>query len=63
MPSGADLLPPTLFESAHKMSANQAAPQTPVAPFSGRNLSPSYATLESRRPPPATPSKVVEFWQ
>ena len=60
MPSGAGLLPPTLFESAHKMSANPSAPHTPVAPFSGRNLSPSYATLESRRPPPATPSPVPD---
>ena len=58
MPSGAGLLPPTLFESAHKMDASQAAPQTPVAPFSGRNLSPSYAAFEARRPPAPTPSPV-----
>ena len=60
MPSGAGLLPPTLFESAHKMDASQAAPQTPVAPFSGRNLSPSYAAFEVRRPPAPTPSPVPD---
>ena len=64
MPSGAGLLPPILFESAHKMDANQPAPLTPVAPFSGRNISSSYATFApaatlSATPPPApTPSPV-----
>ena len=38
MPSGAGPLPPILFESAHKMDTNQPVPQTPVAPFSGRNI-------------------------
>ena len=64
MPSGAGLLPPILFESAHKMDANQPAPLTPIAPFSGRNISSSYATFApaatlSATPPPApTPSPV-----
>ena len=60
MPSGAGLLPPTLFESAHKMDASQAAPQTPVAPFSGRNLSPSYAAFGAGRPPTPAPSPVPD---
>ena len=60
MPSGAGLLPPTLFENAHKMDASQAAPQTPVAPFSGRNLYPSYAAFGAGRPPTPAPSPVPD---
>ena len=55
MPSGAGLLPPILFESAHKMDAEQPAPLTPVAPFSGRNISSSYAAFAPTATPSATP--------
>ena len=55
MPSGAGLLPPILVESAHKMDASRPTPQTPVTPFSGRNISSSYASFAPMAAPSATP--------
>ena len=62
MPSGAGLLPPTLLESAHKMDASRPAPQTPVAPFSGRNISSAYASFVPMAAPPATPPPGGFMW-
>ena len=58
MSSGAGLLPPTLLESAHQMSQNHQCPPKPLTPFSGRNLSGSFARFATVATPTPSPSPI-----